>query len=85
MFRHTGVKPSDIEAVTAGFEAMVENIEASYDYSAEPRVHQRVYSVLARSFGSLLNTNLASQGALHLMKLLSQNKAELEENVKTAR
>src|SRR5262245_33970307 len=51
MFRHTGVEPRDIEAITVGFEAMVEDTESSYDYSAEPRLHQKAYSALTRSLG----------------------------------
>ncbi|MFQ5599121.1 MAG: carbamoyltransferase C-terminal domain-containing protein [Candidatus Krumholzibacteriia bacterium] len=82
MFRHTGVSPKDIQAVTAGFEAMVENSEAYYDYSAEPRLHQKVYSVLVRSLGPLMNTRIAAYGSLQLMRLISQNKEELEQNVR---
>src|SRR5262245_60893703 len=84
MFRHTGAKPRDIEAVTVGFEAMVENSEAAYDYSAEPRLHQKVYSVLTRSLGPLMNTRAAAFGSLQLMKLLAQNKDELRQNVRNA-
>ncbi len=84
LFRHTGVKPSDIQAVTVGFEAMVENSEAAYDYSAEPRLHQKVYSVLTRSLGPLMNTRAAAYGSLQLMKLLAQNKDELRQNVRNA-
>ncbi len=82
MFRHTGVRPSDIAVVTAGFEAMVENTESAYDYAAQPRLHQKVFSVLARSFGPLMNSKLAAYGSLQLMKLMSQNKEELEQNLK---
>lgn len=82
MQRHTGVRPGDVQAVTIGFEAMVENAEASYDYSAEPRLHQRVYSGLVRSLGPLMNTKLAAFGSLQLMKLLSQNKEALEQNLR---
>ncbi len=84
MFRHTGVKPREIQAVTVGFEAMVEDSEAAYDYSAEPRLHQKVYSVLARSIGPLMNTRAAAFGSLQLMKLLAQNKDELKQNVRNA-
>ncbi|MEE9270927.1 MAG: carbamoyltransferase C-terminal domain-containing protein [Candidatus Krumholzibacteria bacterium] len=84
MFRFTGVRPQDIDAVTVGFEAMVEDSEASYDYAAEPRLHQKVYSVLTRSLGPLMNTRLAAYGSLQLMKLMSQNKEELEQNVRNA-
>jgi carbamoyltransferase len=82
MVRHTGVRLKDIGAVTVGFEAMVEDSEASYDYSAEPRLHQKVFSVLTRSFGPLMNTGAAAYGSLQLMKLLAQNKEELEQNLK---
>lgn len=84
MFRHTGVKPRDIAAVTVGFEAMVENSEAAYDYSAEPRLHQKVYAVLTRSLGPIMNTRAAAYGSLQLMKLLAQNKDELRQNVRNA-
>lgn len=84
LFRHTGIKPIEIDAVTLGFEAMVENTEASYDYAAEPRLHQKVYSVLVRSLGPLMNTRAAAYGSLQLMKLLSQNKEELEQNIRNA-
>ncbi len=82
MFRATGVKPADIDAVSIGFQAMIENSEMAYDYSAEPRLHQKVYSVLTRSLGSLMNTRLAAYGSLQLMKLMSQNKIELEQNLR---
>jgi carbamoyltransferase len=83
MQRHTGVRWSDISAVTVGFQAMVETDDATYDYSSAPRVHQKVYSRLARSFGSLLNTKVAEYASLQLMKVLSKNKHELERNLRS--
>ena len=82
MHLHTGVRPRDIEAVTVGFQAMVETTGATYDYAAEPRVHQKVYSGLARSLGFLMNTKIAAYGSLQLMKLMSRNKEELERFLK---
>ncbi|MBZ5634685.1 MAG: hypothetical protein LAO55_16300 [Acidobacteriia bacterium] len=82
MYQHTGVQPRDIDAVTVGFEAMVEDSEAAYDYKAEPRLHQKVYSVLVRSFGPMMNTEAAAYGSLQLMKLMAQNKEELKVNLK---
>lgn len=83
MYQHTGVRPQDIGAVTVGFEAMVEDSEAAYDYQAEPRLHQKVYSVLVRSFGPMMNTDAAAYGSLQLMKLMAQNKEELKVNLKS--
>ncbi|MGH2570697.1 MAG: carbamoyltransferase C-terminal domain-containing protein [bacterium] len=82
MFRHTGVEPRDIEAITVGFEAMVEDTESSYDYSAEPRLHQKAYSALTRSLGPLMDTRAAAYGSLQVLKLVSQNKKELEQEIR---
>ena len=76
-FQHTGVRPEDIRAVTVGFQGMVENSEASYDYSAEPRTHQKLYSTLAKSMGPIMNTSMAAFGSLQVLKLLSHNRSEL--------
>ncbi|MGQ0720111.1 MAG: carbamoyltransferase C-terminal domain-containing protein [Candidatus Eiseniibacteriota bacterium] len=84
MFRHTGVKPTDIAVVTVGFEAMVENSQAAYDYSAEPRLHQRMYSSLTRSLGPIMDSEAAAYGSLQLMKILARNKDELRRNVRAA-
>jgi carbamoyltransferase len=84
MFRHTGIRLQDIQAVTVGFEAMVEDSGAAYDYSGEPRLRQKVYSAMTRSLGPLMNTDLAAFGSLQLMKLMSRNKAELRHQVSLA-
>lgn len=81
MFRHTGVRPRDIQAVTVGFEAMVEDSDAAYDYTAEPPLYHKVYSAMTRSLGPLMNSDLAAFGSLQFMKLMSRNKAELRHAV----
>jgi carbamoyltransferase len=81
MAQYTGVEPKDIDVVTVGFEAMVEKSAEAYDYEAEPRLHQKVYSALTRTLGGVMDTRAASYGALQVLKLLSQNKAELKQNL----
>lgn len=81
LFRFTGVEPKDIDQVTVGFEAMAEQSSEAYDYQAEPRLHQKVYSALTRTLGGVMDTKAATYGALQVLKLLSQNKTELRQNL----
>jgi len=84
LFAYTGFTPKDIEHVTVGFEAMVEKSGEAYDFEAEPRLHQKVYSVLTRTLGEVMNSKVATYGALQVLKLLSQNKAQLRQNLDAA-
>ena len=81
MSQFTGVEPKDIDHVTVGFEAMVEKSGEAYDYEAEPRLHQKVFSALTRTLGGVMDTRAATYGALQVLKLMSQNKAELRQNL----
>ncbi len=77
----TGVEPKDIDHVTVGFEAMVEKSGEAYDYEAEPRLHQKVFSALTRTLGGVMDTRAATYGALQVLKFMSQNKVELKQNL----
>ena len=83
LFQYTGIEPKDVHDVTVGFEAMVEKSGEDYDYAAEPRLHQKVYSVLTRTLGGVMNTKVATYGALQVLKLLSTNKAQLRQSLDT--
>ncbi len=79
--RHTGIELRDIDHVTVGFEAMVEDSAADYDYAAEPRLHQKVYSALTRHLGGVMDSRVATYGALQVLKLLSNNKETLKKSL----
>ena len=82
MFRHTGIKPKDIHAVTTGFEAMVENSKVTYNYTQEPRLHHKIYTMLAKGMGQFLNGKFVAKSSLQFLKILSQNKKELKQNIR---
>jgi carbamoyltransferase len=84
LYRFTGLEPKDVNHVTVGFEAMVEKSGEAYDYEAEPRLHQKVFSALTRTLGGVMDSKAATYGALQVLKLLSQNKAELKQNLTNA-
>ena len=81
LLKYTGIEPRDIDHVTVGFEAMVEKSGEAYDYEAEPRLHQKVYSALSRTFGGVMDSRVATYGALQVLKLISQNKGTLKQNL----
>jgi carbamoyltransferase len=81
LWQHTGLEAKDIDHVTVGFEAMIEQSGDAYDYEAEPRLHMKVYSALTRTLGGVMDTKAATFGALQVLKLLSQNKVELRQNL----
>lgn len=84
IFQFTGIEPQDIDYVTVGFEAMVEEWGEGYNYEAEPRPHQKVYSAMTRTLGRLMDTKVATFGALQVLKFLSQNKVKLRRNLASA-
>ena len=77
----SGLAGRDIDHVTVGFEAMVEVPGEKCDYEAAQRLHRKVYSTLARTLGGVMDTKAATYGALQVLKLLSQNKIGLKQNL----
>jgi predicted NodU family carbamoyl transferase len=69
LYDFTGITARDIDHVTLGFEAMVEQEGGSYDYEAEPRLHQKVYSVLSRGLGGFMDSKVATAGALQILRV----------------
>jgi len=84
MFEDTGVTPDQIDAVTTGFQAMVEVPGAGYDYTALPQLHQRMFSSVAKVAGPLMDTGIVAQCSLGLMRMMSRNKEELAKHVREA-
>jgi hypothetical protein len=53
---------------------MVEKSGEAYDYEAEPRVHQKVYSALTRTLGGVMDSRVATYGALQVLKSSARTK-----------
>lgn len=81
LFGFTGIAPGDVDQVTVGFEAMVDQWGKTYDYAAEPMLHQKAYSVMGRMLGGLMNSRGAAFCTLQALKLLSRNKVQLYKNL----